>query len=94
MARFQGNTVSIMLIVAEKPPDHEAKNSVDSTCLNERDHHAKLLGQLEVHATRWREIGTYLGFRQIELDIIQGNPILFSQGPILTRCCQIGFCGP
>ena len=47
-----------MLLVTEKPHDHEAEISVDSTHLNERDHHAKLLSQLEVHASRWRLVPT------------------------------------
>lgn len=53
--------------------------------LNEKDHLTKLLGQLEVHASRWWEIGTYLGFRQRELEVIHGNPILFSQLSYLSK---------
>ena len=63
-----------------KPP--EAKNSDDSMHLNEEDHHTKLLGQLKVHAAKWREIGTWLGFKQGELDNIQSSPKLLDQAPL------------
>ena len=43
-------------------------------------HHAHLFRQLAESASRWREIGMYLGFRLGELDNIQSNP-WFSQGP-------------
>ena len=36
-------------------------------------HHATLLKQLSIHAAKWRELGTYLGFKQGELDKIQSN---------------------
>ena len=54
----------------------------DSTRLNERAHHTKLLGQLKLHAAKWREIGTNLGFQQGELDIIQSKPMLLMQAPL------------
>ena len=61
----------------------EAKlSAADSTQLNERDHHTKLLSQLKIHAAKWRDIGTYLGFGQGELDIIQSKPMLVTQGPV------------
>ena len=50
--------------------------------LNERDHHTKLLDQLKLHATKWRNIGTYLEFQQGELDIIESKPMLLVQGPL------------
>ena len=62
-----------------KPPD--AKSSDDSIHLNEKDHYTKLLSQLRVHAAKWRDIGTYLGFQPGELNIIQSNPMLLTQGP-------------
>ena len=58
----------------------EVKTSDDSIRLNEK-HHATLLSQLRVHAAKWRDIGTHLGFKQGELDSIQSNPMLFTQGP-------------
>lgn len=47
-------------------------------------HHAHLLQQLQIHAARWKDIGTYLGYRQGELDNIQLNARL-SIDPS-TRC--------
>ena len=41
-------------------------------------HYASLLQQLSVHALKWREIGTYLGFRPGELDNICGHSLLLS----------------
>jgi hypothetical protein len=51
--------------------------------LSESDHLSKLLHQCQLndHASKWREIGTHLGFRQGELDNIQGKPSLFTEGP-------------
>ena len=54
----------------------------DSTRLNEKDHHTKLLDVLAVHASKWRVIGTYLGFTQSELEIIQSRPMLLTQAPL------------
>ena len=59
----------------------EAKSSTpDSTRLGE-GHHTKLLSQLNVYASKWRPIGTYLGFSQEELELIHGNPRLVKQVP-------------
>ena len=44
-------------------------------------HYASLLQQLSQHAAKWRELGTYLGFKPGELDNIQDRPSLFSKGP-------------
>ena len=44
--------------------------------------HATLLKQLKQHADKWREIGTYLGFTQGELDYIQAGPLHLSQAPV------------
>ena len=41
-------------------------------------HMSSLLQQLSVHAMKWREIGTYLGFRPGELDNICGHSLLIS----------------
>ena len=40
-----------------------------------------LLDQLNVHAAKWRMIGTNLGFRAGELDSIQSMPTLIMQAP-------------
>ena len=42
---------------------------------------SKLLCQLNPHASRWREIGTHVGFRQGELDNIEHKPLLLNEGP-------------
>ena len=44
-------------------------------------HLSELLTKLNDHACRWRDIGMYLGFREGELDNIQGKPLLFNEGP-------------
>ena len=40
-----------------------------------------LLKQLRKHATKWRNIGTYLGFHAWELDNIQARPFLMQTAP-------------
>ena len=42
---------------------------------------SNLLCKLNDHACRWRDIGIHLGFRQGELDNIEGKPSLCSSGP-------------
>ena len=37
--------------------------------------------KLNEHASKWREIGTYLGFRPGELDVIQSKPLLLTGAP-------------
>ena len=49
--------------------------------LSESHHLSKLLCQLNPHASKWREIGTHLGFRQGELDNIEHKPLLLNEGP-------------
>ena len=44
-------------------------------------HYASLLQQLSQYATKWRELGTYLGFKPGELGNIQDRPLLLSKGP-------------
>ena len=58
----------------------EVKSSDDSIRLNEK-HRAKLLSQLKVHAAKWTNIGTYLGFQQGELESIQSNLLLLTRDP-------------
>ena len=48
------------------------------------NHHATLLSQLSIHAAKWREIGTYLGFKQGELDNIQSS--VLPSTDFTTRC--------
>jgi ankyrin repeat protein/GTPase SAR1 family protein len=45
-------------------------------------HFSLLIEQLSNYATKWREIGTFLKFKQEELDIIQDKPYLQSSAPI------------
>ena len=63
-----------------------AKSSelADSMHLNEMDHHTKLISQLQIHASKWRVIGTYLGFSQEELELIQCNPMLLTNNAPLS----------
>ena len=44
-------------------------------------HYTKLYEQLSLHAAKWREIGTHLGFRPGELDIIESKPSHYHGGP-------------
>ena len=44
-------------------------------------HYASLFQQLSQHAAKWRELGTYLGFKPGELDNIQDRPLLSSKAP-------------
>ena len=49
------------------------------------DHHLScLLHQLSTHASKWREIGTHLGYTQGELNNIQESPYLNSPVSWLT----------
>ena len=57
----------------------DEKRGGTSSILTTADH-PKLLIQLCEHAAKWKDIGTYLGFSQGELEIIQTNPMLFVQG--------------
>ena len=43
--------------------------------------HQSLFEQLKSHAAKWREIGTYLGFHQPELNLIQSGPANFMGAP-------------
>ena len=52
-----------------------------SGALSESDHLSNLLCKLNPHASKWREIGTHLGFRQGELDNIEHKPLLLNEGP-------------
>ena len=49
-------------------------------------HHAELLQQLTDYATKWRFIGLHLGFREGELDNIQGAPLLLQEAPVSWLC--------
>ena len=43
--------------------------------------HPSLIEQLGPHAANWKEIGTYLGFSQPELTLIQSSPVHFMGAP-------------
>ena len=47
----------------------------------EEAHLQQILGRLNEYASKWREIGTYLGFRPGELDVIQSKPLLLTGAP-------------
>ena len=44
-------------------------------------HLSSLVGALKCHASKWKEIGTHLGFQQGELLNIAGKPSLFNDAP-------------
>lgn len=43
--------------------------------------HQSLYNQLKPHGSKWKEIGTNLGFRQTELTDIESRPPLFMGAP-------------
>lgn len=47
----------------------------------DKTHHLKLFDQLGEYSAKWKDIGTYLGFYQRQLDEISGRPGLFNEGP-------------
>lgn len=49
-------------------------------------HHVELLQQLTDYAMKWRSIGIHLGFREGELDNIQGAPLLLQEAPVSWLC--------
>ena len=50
-------------------------------CKLSESHLPELLIKLNDHASRWRDIGMYLGFRKGELDNIAGSPLLWTESP-------------
>ena len=54
--------------------------SVDLTRLNDKDH-CSIYEKLIIHAAKWRDIGSAMGFLEGELDNIQSNPLLLTQSP-------------
>ena len=52
----------------------------------EKHHHTLLFGQLSGHASKWREIGIYLGFLNNELENIETKPNLFHGAPKSFLC--------
>ena len=51
---------------------------IDGTCLSDDDH-SYIYDKLKDKATRWRDIGKELGFKEGEMDNIQSNPVLLMQ---------------
>ena len=47
----------------------------------EEAHLQQILGKLNEHASKWREIGTYLGFQPGELNSIESKPLLLMGAP-------------
>ena len=52
----------------------------------EKHHHTLLFGQLSGHASKWREIGIYLGFLNNELENIETKPSLYHGGQKSFLC--------
>ena len=55
--------------------------STDEKCMLSEHHLSKLLSQLNNHASKWRDIGTHLGFHPGVLDNIQARPFLMQTAP-------------
>ena len=58
----------------------QTPTSESQTPLNEHNH-SVLFKQLQVHGTKWREIGVHLGFLNSELDKIEARPLLLIGAP-------------
>ena len=59
---------------------HLFSQYTDSGTRLEKQHLTLLYGQLSGHASKWREIGIYLKFRNNELDTIAAEPSLYHEG--------------
>ena len=62
---------------------HHLEYLYDSTGegrLSDRDHR-HIYYKLELQASRWRDIGSALGFLEGEMENIQSNPMLLTQSP-------------
>ena len=81
-----GNSGVYNLETANQAPNRnqQSESMVLHALLNRLadDHHSILLKQLTKHASVWREIGTYLGFAQGELNNIQANQFLAVNSPV------------
>ena len=55
-------------------------NIADLQCLTDR-HLSALVSALKSHASKWMEIGTYLGFQQGDLLNITANPLFLTDAP-------------
>ena len=69
------------------PPTRELKDTTtsvsgytESDLILKKYHHSILFSQLNRHASKWKEIGIYLGFLNDELDIIVAKPSLYHEG--------------
>ena len=63
-------------------PKDDLKAATDPNMTCNRSHHAVFFKQLKTHAAKWRDIGTYLGFCQGELDTIASKPNIQQQAPV------------
>ena len=67
--------------------DHEAAIATEPTAEGREvtnlyeNNHSVLYQTLVEHCAKWREIGTYLGFRPSELEEIQARPALYTTAP-------------
>ena len=75
----ENNKWTLAPIQAEILPPAAAEGRT-CTKLHEQNHTA-LYAKLTEHSAKWRDIGTYLGFRPSELDEIQARPPLYATAP-------------
>ena len=61
------------LLLDDSGSDHGKKSALSDL--------STFLCKLNPHASKWREIGTHLGFHQGELDNIEHKPLLLNEGP-------------
>ena len=66
---------------ALKSQTQESGSTRNGTRLTEK-HHPVLLKQLTKHSTKWRKIGSSLGFLPSKLEEIQAKPLLLDDAPI------------
>ena len=67
--------------VAPRDESHKTSRAEIEDIECESTHHTTLYQQLKLHAAKWREIGTHLGFHEGELDIIERSPRHYHGGP-------------
>ena len=56
------------------------RRTTDNVPLHDMDH-PSLYNKLQKHSSKWKEIGTLLGFCPGELDNIEARPLLLSSAP-------------
>ena len=75
-----GKSIRLPSVSSVKPITATAPSYPNLTRCDSMNH-AILLTQLNIHAAKWRDIGTHLGFLQGEMDNIQSSPMNLTGAP-------------